>query len=68
MTAWAEWSEWIGGVNLVLVLFVWRNLTATLNALGKRVSEISDRLARLEGRIEGWQDRSLGRPVPRAAE
>lgn len=64
----AEVAPWLTPA-LLIALFAW--LRADISALRRelqgvsgRVDALAERLARLEGGIEGWQDRDHGRPAP----
>lgn len=63
----AEIAPWLTPA-LLIGLFAW--LRADISALRRelqgvsgRVDALAERLARLAGRIEGWQDRDHGRPA-----
>ena len=63
----AEIAPWLTPA-LLIGLFAW--LRADISALRRelqgvsgRVDALAERLARLEGRIGGWQDRDHGRPA-----
>lgn len=43
------------------LLLVWRNLHQDISSLGKRVSSVEQRIARIEGWLEGWRT-----PFPQA--
>ncbi|MCY4120274.1 MAG: hypothetical protein OXG72_05065 [Acidobacteria bacterium] len=64
----------LAGLNVTVTLGVafllWRALSAQIGALGQRVdalaltaTDVDRRLARLEGRFDGWQDRATGWPA-----
>ena len=64
----------LAGLNVTVTLGVafllWRALSAQIGTLGQRVdaltlmvTDVDRRLARLEGRFDGWQDRTAGRPA-----
>ena len=68
----AEITPWLTPA-LLIGLFAW--LRADISALRRelrgvsgRVDALAERLVRLEGRIEGWQDRDHGRPSPVAEQ
>ena len=37
------------------ILLVWRNLHQDISGLAKRVSSVEQRIARIEGWLEGWR-------------
>ena len=43
------------------ILLVWRNLHQDIAGLGKRVSSVEQRIARIEGWLDGWRT-----PFPQA--
>lgn len=43
------------------ILLVWRNLHQDISRLGKRVSCVEQRIARIEGWLDGWRT-----PFPQA--
>ena len=64
----------LAGLNITVTLGVafllWRAISAQIGALSRRVdalaltvTDVDRRLARLEGRFDGWQDRAAGRPA-----
>jgi hypothetical protein len=64
----------LAGLNVTVTLGVafllWRALSAQIGTLSQRVdalaltvTDVDRRLARLEGRFDGWQDRAAGRPA-----
>ena len=64
----AEIAPWLTPA-LLIGLFAWLRadigaLRRELQGVSGRVDALAERLARLEGRIEGWQDRAHGRPAP----
>lgn len=37
------------------ILLVWRNLHQDIASLGKRISSVEQRIARIEGWLDGWR-------------
>ena len=47
--------------NLGAILLVWRNLHQDISSLDNRVSAVEQRIARIEGWLDGWRT-----PFPQA--
>ena len=57
MIKWVVMPDWLAPwitPGVVIALFVW--LRIDIRDLRTDVRDVRDRLARLEGRIDGWQD------------
>ena len=51
-------------IVIAVVVLLWRQTNGRLDALTSTVTDVDRRLARLEGRIDGWQDHQ--HPTPAA--
>ena len=63
------WSDILSpAIVIAVVVLLWRQTNGRLDTLTATVADIDRRLAALEGRITGWQDRQHPASAPPARD
>ena len=63
------WTDLLSpAIVIAVVVLLWRQTNGRLDTLTATVADIDRRLATLEGRITGWQDRQYPTPAPPARD
>ena len=63
------WSDILSpAIVIAVVVLLWRQTNGRLDTLTATVADIDRRLAKLEGRITGWQDRQHPASAPPARD
>ncbi|MCY4029381.1 MAG: hypothetical protein OXH75_24060 [Acidobacteria bacterium] len=64
-----SWTDLLSpAIVIAVVVWLWRQTNGRLDTLTATVADIDRRLATLEGRITGWQDRQHPTPAPPARD